>query len=211
MEESVLIKTFDMIIDQLNKLSTKSDMLEEYFKHESRHKIKNEIIYGKIFGYPFNLTNYDWLPSCRYGHIKIDLKENRLRDIWFTMWNDNNLNDEDKIIAEDMKSYIRTFIKDYDDFEKKMIEYIDESDESDTITYNLCESYGIDTLYKYIEDYVISSYVLKNIESPYITYYSQTYNQINYIKKENYKYKNPHSYIQEFKGNKDHDYHHKQA
>ena len=75
MEESVLIKTFDMIIDQLNKLSTKSDMLEEYFKHESRHKIKNEIIYGKIFGYPFNLTNYDWLPSCRYGHIKIDLAQ----------------------------------------------------------------------------------------------------------------------------------------
>jgi hypothetical protein len=64
MQEAPLIRTLETFIDQMSSLSLEIGTISEYIKHEQRHKIKNEEIFGKIYGYPFNMASFGWSPSC---------------------------------------------------------------------------------------------------------------------------------------------------
>ena len=101
MDDQRLINTFEMLIDQLNKVSITNDMLLEHAKHESRHKINNELVNSALFGHKFKIHNLGWTPNCSGGHIRFSLTENPLAEIWKKMWKDpKSLTDKQAALAK---------------------------------------------------------------------------------------------------------------
>ncbi len=199
MDESVLIKTFDMLIDQLNKLAIQTNTIEEHLKHESRYKCNDERIFGRLFGFPFNMSSFDWHPSCNGGHIQIVLKESKLYDYWCNLWEEEKNTDfteKDMILMNELSTHIKTLLKEdqYELLFKNMT-----SDDNDESQFQSSE-YGIECLHHEIDEYIISSFAKSKVTSPYITSCNYTRECITiYFNNNNvYGYKKPFKAISDF-------------
>lgn len=167
MEEAPLIRTLETFIDQMNRLSLEIGTISEYIKHEQRYKINNEVIFGKIYAYPFNMASFRWKPSSEAGHIRIELKTN-IYEIWDNIWKE----DRDKL-SEEFREFVKNKVSDFDLLEKNMKNAVyNKTSEHKTSLYNLT------CLQEYIEDYLISDFMVQKFDSLYITYCTIAYGSI---------------------------------
>lgn len=179
MEESTLIKTLDVFIEQIGNLQKNIDFFNDYLKHEALHKVNNDIIYGKIFGYDFKIQNFEWLPNCTMGHICIKQKDKiRFYDIWFDMWKEkefDKFSNKEKEIAIELKTITKSFFTN----EEKLnifLENMNKDGFNDEI-YD-CEYYNIETHYEKINEFCIDKYALSKINSKKIQQIHIDYDEI---------------------------------
>lgn len=160
MDDQRLINTFEMLIDQLNKVSITNDMLLEHAKHESRHKVNNELVNSALFGYKFKIYNLGWTPDCYGGHIRFGLSENPLAEVWKKMWNDPaSLTEDQAFIADRIKKAIETHVGNMEQFAKNMCDKDGEL--------HMTDYYDIDTLHTFVEEYAYSE-LFKGFKNKYI-------------------------------------------
>lgn len=144
MDNERLINTFEMLVDQLNRVSTTNDMLLEHARYESRHKVNNELINSALFGYRFKIHNLGWIPTCYGGHVRLTLSESPLSNVWSSMWSDPaSLAPEHTAVAAQIRAAIAPHVGDMDQFAKNM--------QSKDGELHMTDHYGIETLHTFIE------------------------------------------------------------
>lgn len=158
MDNERLINTFEMLIDQLNKVSITNELLLEHAKHESRHKVNNELINSALFGYSFKIHNLGWTPTCYGGHVRFALTENPLSEVWKNMWKDpRSLTEEQAAMAAQIKAAIAPHVGDMEQFAKNMQSTDGERlSDAGICELHMTDHYDIETLHTFVDDYAYS-------------------------------------------------------
>ncbi len=174
MQESTLITTFEMLIDQLGKLQLQTDKIQNHLKNQSRYIIDGRVIQGDIFDYPFNIQNYGWHPAINQrgngGHIVIQLKDIDFTNTWLEMWKLESI--KLNSLEHKLMKFTYNSIPNKDDFHL-LASNMQGHD-------NFCvrggskfdpETYKISTNYSFVEDYFTTNYIAttsKLLDSPFI-------------------------------------------
>ncbi len=167
MEESTLVKTFEMLIDQLGTMAKKVELIQENMIHTARHQTNNKIICGRLFGFDFDIKNFCWDPSHNTGHIQLSFKDSawNLSSIFYKIWSQvgyAGLDATQQAMADDIKEFTKSVVPDYDDFARKL------GDNQIAEPNIRTESYGIESIYHDIDDYIVMSYIKTKVKGDFI-------------------------------------------
>ena len=163
MEESTLVKTFEMLIHQLGTMAKKVELIEENMIHTARHQTNNKV----ICGFDFDIKNFCWDPSHNTGHIQLSFKDSawNLSGIFYKIWSEEGykmLDATQKAFADEIKEFTKSVVPDYDDFARKL-------GDNQIAEHNIrAESYGIESIYHDIDDYIVMSYIKTKLKGDFI-------------------------------------------